>query len=117
MNWESILKLSKIRHFLLEVFNVPVNVPLNIPRQLMRQIGTPSYDGVITESRFEILLQLTIAKKYQELVDRLAYWYEQESKKAKAVHSKKWAQKPEVREKRKIYHKEYNKKRSRRDSQ
>tara|TARA_R110000744_G_scaffold152138_3_gene265980 strand:- start:3738 stop:4088 length:351 start_codon:yes stop_codon:yes gene_type:complete len=116
MSWESILKISKIRHFLLEVFKVPVNIPLNIPKALMQKIGTPSYDGVITESRFEILLQLTAAKKYQELIDRMVYWYEQERKRVKVAHSKKWEQKPEVREKRKIYHKEYDKKkRSRRD--
>jgi len=117
MSWGKILKISKTRHFLLDVFGVPVDIPLNIPRQLLAQVGTPSYDDVITESRFEILLQLTAAKKYQELVDRLAYWYEQESKKAKVARSKKWSQIPEIREKRKIYHKEYNKKRSRRDSQ
>jgi len=109
---------TKSRHFLLEVFGVPVDVPLNGARGLIYRIQTPKTDHVITEKRFEMLSKLSDLEKYQEIVDKLNHWYDSEQRKRLLEYSRKsyseWS------EERKEQHREYSRKRyaeKRRDSQ
>lgn len=99
MSWKPVLKASgrprsggvspvtKVRWFLLDVFGVPVDIPLNISSAFLQRVGTPAYDGVITESRFNILLELNDLKKYQELVDTMTKWYDEEGVKVRRKSS------------------------------
>jgi len=110
---------TKSRHFLLEVFGIPVDVPLNGAKGLIYRIQTPTTEHVITEKRFSVLSKLSGLEKYQEIVDKLNHWYDLEQRKRLREYSRKsyseWSE--ESRAANREYQRRHYAERKRRDSQ
>jgi|2_EtaG_2_1085320.scaffolds.fasta_scaffold147433_1 hypothetical protein len=97
--WFDIVKTNKTRHFLLEVFNIPYDADITFPQNLLISFQAVSNENLITEQKFNSLLELSNQGKYQEVVDSL----DKMLKDAQKQTRRKYRQTPKVKEKNRKY--------------
>ena len=73
IKWNSKERLSEIKVWLLEIFNVPLEEldKLNYPHDLVARLRKKSNLEVIDEHHFTLLIMLSEKGRYQELLDVL----------------------------------------------
>jgi len=127
--WFDIVKTNKTRHFLLEVFNIPYDADITFPQNLLISFQAVSNENLITEQKFNSLLELSNQGKYQEVVDSLDKMLKDAIKARKREYlqtpkvkekNRKYKQKPEYKEQQRKYrqtpeYKEKDRKRKRRE--
>ena len=123
--WFDIVKTNKTRHFLLEVFNIPYEADITFPQNLLQSFSAASNENLITEQKFNSLLELSNQGKYQEVVDSLDKMLKDAQKQRVVEYrqspefkqrQREYKQKPEYKEQQRKYrqtpeYKERNKKR------
>jgi len=110
--WFDIVKTNKTRHFLLEVFNIPYDADITFPQNLLISFQAVSNENLITEQKFNSLLELSNQGKYQEVVDSLDKMLKDAQKQTRRKYrqtpeykerEKQRTQTPEYKEQRRIY--------------
>ena len=101
--WFDIVKTNKTRHFLLEVFNIPYEADITFPQNLLQSFSAASNENLITEQKFNSLLELSNQGKYQEVVDSLDKMLKDARKARIKEQQRKYKQKPEYKEQQRKY--------------
>ena len=101
--WFDIIKTNKTRHFLWEVFNIPYEADITIPHNLLTTFQAVSNENLITEQKFNSLLELSNQGKYQEVVDSLDKMLRGARKGRIKEQQRKYKQKPEYKEQQRKY--------------
>ena len=101
--WFDIVKTNKTRHFLFEVFNIPFDVDITPPQNLLQSFQAASNENLITEQKFNSLLELSNQGKYQEVVDSLDKMLKDARKARIKEKQRKYKQKPKYKEQQRKY--------------
>ena len=130
--WE-ILKASDFQRFVVEVFDIPWtdSIKLTPSRGLIQAISQGKLTGVITENEFEELINLAEAGQYEQLLEKLEeinsnyeetrrkrnqerkkerYANDPEYRRTILEHNKKYAERPENKERKRKKDRERRKK-------